>query len=607
MSIYVAPALTSLPFLEATPSSVTTFADELIAASTSLEQYEVLANEQKILADWQGDAAAAYGAYANRAADDAPTAARAMKEVARAADTYSAQLTTLSTERDALVEQRKSYTTDRNKHYAETRSYPLDDLELIERLEQQTIDLQNAYDSLDEATNTWLADLASADEDMNAVLAQYVSPSAAENAPAGASASSVADSALNRTNAPGSGASPDEVARWWDNLTDAERSALITEYPEIIGNTDGLPTDVRDRANRINLDADYNELEFESENGTLSFEQQKQWETAESVKNALAGRDSDGNPFPQFDAGGNAIDPPHTPPRDPITGKPVEAFLLVYKPEAYANDGGVAISMGDPTTADNVAVTVPGVNTEGGAAANGTRDAYNAYTSARFSDPNASTASIFWLDYDSPSSDNFLTDTPGQTMADRGAKNLNSFVLGLKENNPDSHYTAIGHSYGSMLVAQAGDDYTLPVDDFVLIGSPGPGQGIDHATDLGVPANRVFVGDASDDNVSKISDGSFIHGPDITREKFGAVRFEAETSGTKSLLPWDFAGHSRYFTPESESLNNIGQIIVGDRGEVTEAGYEYDKQAGNYAYKSTIYYDPETHRDGEVVERKPEW
>ena len=102
----------------------------------------------------------------------------------------------------------------------------------------------------------------------------------------------------------------------------------------------------------------------------------------------------------------------------------METFLLVYKPEAHASDGGVAISVGDPTN--------------------------------------------------------------------------------------------------------AGADYNLPVDDFVLIGSPGPGQSIDHATDLGVSADHVFVADASDDNVSKISDGSFIHGPDITREGFGAVRFEAD-------------------------------------------------------------------------------
>jgi len=80
-----------------------------------------------------------------------------------------------------------------------------------------------------------------------------------------------------------------------------------------------------------------------------------------------------------------------------------------------------------------------------------------------------------------------------------------------------------------------------------------------------------------------------------------------QTSGPKSLLPWDFGGHSRYFTPESESLNNIGQIIVGDRSEVTLAPYEYNKEAGNYAYRSSIYYDPERHRDGDVVEREPEW
>ncbi|WFR68405.1 hypothetical protein P9139_09625 [Curtobacterium flaccumfaciens] len=46
-----------------------------------------------------------------------------------------------------------------------------------------------------------------------------------------------------------------EVATWWAGIDDRERHALVTDAPSIIGNLDGVPYPVRDRANRAVLAA----------------------------------------------------------------------------------------------------------------------------------------------------------------------------------------------------------------------------------------------------------------------------------------------------------------------------------------------------------------
>ena len=61
---------------------------------------------------------------------------------------------------------------------------------------------------------------------------------------------------------PGSGAvlcrqaSPEEAAAYWAALSPAERAAVIQQYPDVIGATDGLPAGARDEANRILLQRD---------------------------------------------------------------------------------------------------------------------------------------------------------------------------------------------------------------------------------------------------------------------------------------------------------------------------------------------------------------
>src|SRR5699024_6958511 len=37
---------------------------------------------------------------------------------------------------------------------------------------------------------------------------------------------------------------------WWDGLSAEEQEAVMAEHPEWVGNTDGIPAAIRDRANR---------------------------------------------------------------------------------------------------------------------------------------------------------------------------------------------------------------------------------------------------------------------------------------------------------------------------------------------------------------------
>ncbi|MFI7295401.1 hypothetical protein [Streptomyces sp. NPDC050121] len=46
---------------------------------------------------------------------------------------------------------------------------------------------------------------------------------------------------------------PADRKEWWDSLSDEEREEYRTAFPEIIGNLDGIPSTVRDEANRENI------------------------------------------------------------------------------------------------------------------------------------------------------------------------------------------------------------------------------------------------------------------------------------------------------------------------------------------------------------------
>lgn len=382
-------------------------------------------------------------------------------------------------------------------------------------------------------------------------------------------------------------APPAERLAWWQGLTPEQREEYLAVHPDLIGNLDGIPSAVRDAANRDNLTLLMGKLEGADDDRSRTM---------------LAGlRSIDG----QLRAGGH-------PPM----------FLLGIGDEG---NGRAIVSYGNPDAARNVSAYVPGLGTglDEGFAEDDLKRARDTLLGSLEYD--RSTASIVWLGYDAPqlSVDDITgnTDVMFTDHAEAGASAYGEFMAGIAATNEhdDPHMTAVGHSYGSLTVGQAAQrDGGIPgVDDIVLVGSPGTGA--NSADDLGVGSGHVYVGAAENDPVTRApskaeaqglgmgalggaSVGAALGGPvgaavggaggaamayfaqdaqtpesgiwfgtDPAHEDFGARRFRVDDGPHAVLDMGGVKAHSNYFDPDrdEESADNIALIVAGQGRLVT--------------------------------------
>ncbi|WP_055590279.1 alpha/beta hydrolase [Streptacidiphilus griseoplanus] len=321
---------------------------------------------------------------------------------------------------------------------------------------------------------------------------------------------------------------PKAAAEWWKVLSPEDRARYETLYPAQIGATDGLPSDVRDSANRLALEQELNDAEF---GGPEDFRDISNDERNKRIQNLHVLKD-------RLDRGDGA------PP-----GK--ELYLLNYK---SAHDGQAVIAMGNPDTAAHTAVLVPGTNTTMDSVDGQLGRIGKLQNSADKWSDGQPVSTIMWLGYDAPeaSGGDLNTSVLNKGRAEDGAPDLRHFVEGTRAAQGDrhGHITVIGHSYGSTTVgAAAAGGHGLGADDIVVVGSPG--MTVDHASDLNMDPSHVWVGAASDDPI--IDDFSDLTlGDNPAEEPFGGRNFEVDTHG-----------HSGYWDDGSDSLDNQGRIIAG--------------------------------------------
>ncbi|PRC46940.1 alpha/beta hydrolase, partial [Mycobacterium sp. ITM-2017-0098] len=135
-------------------------------------------------------------------------------------------------------------------------------------------------------------------------------------------------------------------------------------------------------------------------------------------------------------------------------------------------------------------------------------------------------------------------------------------------------------------VADAFANCGMRADDAILLGSPGTDVARS-AADFHLDGGRVYIGDASTDPVgwlgqmgnslpSELNDslGNMIGpsaglGADPAFDDFGATRFRAEVPGADMIDPGD---HSYYYTPGSESLRSMTEIVTGNSHRLDELG-----------------------------------
>lgn len=338
---------------------------------------------------------------------------------------------------------------------------------------------------------------------------------------------------------PPSEGSAEQNAQWWSGLSEQDQANYLSSYGPQVGGLDGVPADVRHEANMATLRTD-------AANG-------QDREAAQSLLDRIEGT--------QAAAPGDRM------------------LLLGYVTRSGDSDAQAIVSIGNPDTADNVGILVPGTTSEVGSIG-GDLDRMAALQAQAETIPGSGTTStIVWLGYDAP--DGLHNALSGDYARD-GAGDLRDFTFGLRaaHQGPDAQVTVIGHSYGSTVVgtADAMDGAGLAVDDIVAMGSPGmgyeadsrrPGWGpfkvdsplVDDISDMHIGKEHFWAGAAGNDPVTYTE----VHGNSPVDWSFDGQRI---ATGSAS-------GHSEYWQPDTESLRNQAYILTGNYEQVSFEGRRF--------------------------------
>ncbi|WP_330238646.1 alpha/beta hydrolase [Streptomyces sp. NBC_00525] len=339
---------------------------------------------------------------------------------------------------------------------------------------------------------------------------------------------------------PDAAAPPYKLAHFFGTLTAAQRAHLADTYPLVVGNLNGAPVTTRYRANRRAI-VRASAVERERVHDTrLSPTGRARAQQRLDRFRSMLGRDRH---FLAFDPSGR--------------GLAAEVF-------------------GDLDRAGRISLVVPGVDTglltleRTGAKVNAAPVgmARALYAAERAADPGVRTAVIAWADYTTPVG--IGMDAATGTLAERGAVRLDALVRALPGPAPVSLFC---HSYGSVLCGVAASRLPGRVADIAVAGSPG--MRADNTAELHTRAHVWAMRDSDDwiEDVPNLEIGGLGHGADPVDRGFGARVVSADGA----------IGHSGYFVPGTESLDNFAAIGVGAYTSVTCASADNSCNAGVYA------------------------
>ncbi len=331
---------------------------------------------------------------------------------------------------------------------------------------------------------------------------------------------------------------PSQVTSWWSSLDLSMRTALSSASPTMVGNLDGIPYRIRDRANRALLETSTEQLQatIAGQSGRTVIENAKdQLRMLHSISDAL---------------GSASAIPRRTLMTLDVTGQ-----------------GKAAIVVGDLNTARYVSYLVPGmfftIENQMGDWADAAATLYDEQRSwLAIFEPDAAprVATVAWIGYHTPN----LTNVGGIENAEQGRDSLAQAIEGLQSIRTGNlpYTTIIGHSYGSTAALMALTDYSIRVDALALVGSPGsPAKSV---SALHVTAGHVWVGAAAWDPIPHSS----YFGSDPGSAGYGARSMAVD--GGRDILT-DLAllpsiGHNQYFGAGTESMRNLALIGI-DKGQ----------------------------------------
>ncbi|MER7704783.1 alpha/beta hydrolase [Kitasatospora sp. NPDC097605] len=318
-------------------------------------------------------------------------------------------------------------------------------------------------------------------------------------------------------------ASPAEVAAFFARLTPAAGEDLAVRHPQVVGNLDGAPIELRYRANARAI--------------------------AEERERALA-RAADPALTPQDRAAARErAERCRTLLDDAAPGVPRR--FLAFDPRGR---GQVAEVFGDLAGARRTAVVVPGSDIDL-RTFDRARDPYGTpvgMARALYEATGGRTAVIAWAGYTTPVG--LGPDAATETLAGAGAERLTRLLDGLAvSTRPDAPATVFCHSYGSVVCGLA-RPAPRQSSGVVVLGSPGLGVGSAADLDPGVPLwatarnGSDWIGDVPHVRLFGLG-----HGADPTDPEFGA----------RPLPSTGSHGHSGYFAPGTASLAAFADVALG--------------------------------------------
>ena len=336
------------------------------------------------------------------------------------------------------------------------------------------------------------------------------------------------------------------VTSWWSELSAARQKTLVATAPEYVGNLDGVPFAVRDRANRLFLKQSIAKLQSSIDSGVgraQLVETKHRLDILKQIDRTLA-----------------------------TTAKEPKRQLVTFDP---TGEGRAAVAVGDLATADYVSYLVPGMFfTVQGQMYDWTVIAQDLQKEQsgwidRLSktDPameGKTAATVSWIGYATPDA----LDIASLTKADTGATYLGNAIKGIQASRTgaEPYVTLVTHSYGSTAAMIELSKDSISVDALAIVGSPGGAT--QSASKLSVRNDNVFVGEAAWDPVVNTA----FYGSDPGAASFGARKMDV-AGGTDAITHKKLApavGHLGYFDAGTEAMRNLALIGIDQGSLVTD-------------------------------------
>lgn len=381
------------------------------------------------------------------------------------------------------------------------------------------------------------------------------------------------------------GGTADEVRAWWDGLTPAQRSALITAMPLVIGNLNGVPLKFRAQANKANLKNEIASLHAEQARidqemvavraqrfGRGNYVQiNEELDRLAADRNRLDGAIREYGQYlhldkPQYEYDENGLQALRTDVEVVVFDPTVHAIATYHG--RYDENGDIAVDV------ENIGVYVPGTKTRVDYFNSADARAYNLYDGSNAEKFGAgNTAMIAWAGGQLPVQ--IIPEAVDGSYAEDLGPKLRDFVAAV-DTRPDTSTMAVnGHSYGGLAVARA-EAVGLTPDRVLYTSSAGLGPGVHSVSEFpnaGKTEHYSMIG-RGDLVVGLVQqDPLGIHGDsassddNITRLETGFVKAGDSSSGTiESTGP--FAQHSSVYDRGTTAFNDHVGFFTGTEVEL---------------------------------------